>query len=76
MVDSLKRFDVVRVVVFFRSPRRVSATRVVVVVVVVDDDDDVRLVAFPRKTNLQPFSPSLLCVLVASESAPLFAAVA
>ena len=58
MVDSLKRFDVVRVVVFFRFPRRVSATRVVVVVVVVDDD--VRLVAFPRKANLQPFSPSLL----------------
>ena len=75
MVDSLKRFDVVRVVVLFRFPRRVSATRVVVVVVVdvvdvdvdvdvdvvdVDVDDDVRLVAFPRKTNLQPFSPSLL----------------
>ena len=68
MVDSLKRFDVVRVVVFFRSPRRVSATRVVVVVVVVDVDvdDDVRLVAVPRKTNLQPFSPSPLCVLVVS----------
>ena len=68
---------------FFRSPRRVSATRVVVVVVVVDVvdvdvdvDDDVRLVAVPRKTNLQPFSPSPLCVLVASASALLFAAVA
>ena len=73
MVDSLKRFVVVRVVAFFRSPRRVSATRVVVDV---DVDDDVRLVAVPRKTNLQPFSPSLLCVLVASASAPLFAAVA
>ena len=75
MVDSLKRFVVVRVVAFFRSPRRVSATGVVVDVDV-DVDDDVRLVAVPRKTNLQPFSPSPLCVLVASASALLFAAVA